>query len=65
MKMDSYYLTLFKTDGHKRWRAHLCGRVHVGEGALVGVGVGIEPGVKIPAWSIVKRAAYEITLADR
>lgn len=42
--------------------AHLCGNVHVGEGALVGVGVGIEPGVKIPAWSIVKRSPYEITI---
>lgn len=38
--------------------AHLCGWVDVGEGALVGVGVGIEPGVIIPAWSIVKREKY-------
>jgi len=42
--------------------AHICGNVVVGEGALVGVGVGIEPGVKIPAWSIVKRIPYEISL---
>ena len=40
--------------------AHLCGRVLVGEGALVGVGVGIEPGTIIPAWSIVKRIPYAI-----
>ena len=40
--------------------AHLCGNVHVCEGALVGVGVGIEPGVVIPAWSLVKRERYTI-----
>ena len=40
--------------------AHLCGNVHVGEGALVGVGVGIEPGVVIPKWSVVKRIPYVI-----
>ena len=42
--------------------AHLCGNVKVGEGALVGVGVGIEPGVVIPPWSTVKRIPYEISL---
>ena len=40
---------------------HLCGNVIVGEGALVGVSVGIAPGAKIPAWSIVKRIPYVIT----
>ena len=40
--------------------AHLCGNVEVGEGALVGVGVGIAPGAKIPAWSIVKARRLEI-----
>lgn len=40
--------------------AHLCGGVEVGEGALIGVGVGIEPGTKIPPWSIVKRERYTI-----
>jgi acetyltransferase EpsM len=39
--------------------AHLCGNVEIGEGALVGVGVGIEPGRKIQAWSIIKRIPYE------
>jgi len=34
--------------------AHLCGTVHVGEGTLVGVGVGVAPNTKIPAWSLVK-----------
>ena len=34
--------------------AHLCGDVVVGEGALVGVGVGLAPGCRIPAWSLVK-----------
>lgn len=38
--------------------AHLCGGVIVGEGALVGVGVGLEPGSVVPAWHIVKREAY-------
>lgn len=33
---------------------HLCGNVHVGEGALVGVGSCAVPGAKIPAWSLVK-----------
>jgi len=40
--------------------AHLCGHVEVGEGALVGVGVGVAPGCKIPAWSLVKARALEI-----
>lgn len=40
--------------------AHLCGHVHIGEGALVGVGVGIAPGCKIPAWSLVKARRLEI-----
>lgn len=40
--------------------AHLCGNVHVGEGTLVGVGVGIAPNSKIPAWSIVKAKGLEI-----
>lgn len=40
--------------------AHLCGNVHVGEGTLVGVGVGIAPNTKIPAWSLVKARRLEI-----
>jgi acetyltransferase EpsM len=40
--------------------AHLCGNVEIGEGALVGVGVGIAPGCKIPAWSLVKARRLEI-----
>lgn len=40
--------------------AHLCGGVIVGEGALVGVGVGIEPRAHVPAWSIVKRERYTV-----
>lgn len=40
--------------------AHLCGDVHIGEGTLVGVGVGIAPGCKIPAWSLVKARRLEI-----
>ena len=40
--------------------AHLCGNVHIGEGTLVGVGVGIAPGCKIPAWSLVKARRLEI-----
>ena len=45
--------------------AHLCGNVRIGEGALIGVGVGIEPCVTIPAWSVVKRIPYVIEpLAD-
>ncbi|MDZ4250397.1 MAG: hypothetical protein U0990_09940 [Candidatus Nanopelagicales bacterium] len=40
--------------------AHLCGHVEIGEGALVGVGVGIAPGCKIPAWSLVKARRLEI-----
>ena len=39
---------------------NLCGDVHVGEGALVGVGNGITPGAKIPAWSLVKPMRPEI-----
>ena len=40
--------------------AHLCGNVFVGEGTLVGVGVGIGPNTTIPAWSLVKAARLEI-----
>lgn len=40
--------------------AHLCGNVRVGEGALVGVGVGVAPGAVIPAWSLVKARRLEI-----
>ena len=38
--------------------ASLCGNVRVGEGALVGVGVGIEPGAIIPKWSVIKRIPH-------
>lgn len=40
--------------------AHLCGHVEIGEGTLVGVGVGIAQGCKVPSWSIVKAARLEI-----
>lgn len=40
--------------------AHLCGEVRVGEGALVGVGVGIAPRARIPAWHLVKARRLEI-----
>jgi len=40
--------------------AHLCGGVEVGEGSLIGVSVGIPPGCKIPAWSLVKARRLEI-----
>lgn len=40
--------------------AHLCGNVHVGEGTLVGVGVGIAPNTTISAWSLVKARRLEI-----
>ena len=40
--------------------AHLCGNVTVGEGALVGVGVGVAPNTVIPAWSLVKAARLDI-----
>ena len=40
--------------------AHLCGNVHVGEGTLVGVGVGIAPNTTIPPWSLVKARRLEI-----
>lgn len=40
--------------------AHLCGHVEIGEGTLVGVGVGIAPMCKVPAWSIVKARRLEI-----
>ena len=40
--------------------AHLCGHVEVGEGALVGVCVGIAPMAKIPPWSLVKARSLEI-----
>jgi acetyltransferase-like isoleucine patch superfamily enzyme len=43
--------------------AHLCGGVHVGEGALVGVSVGLEPGTHVPAWHIVKRNGYRVERA--
>lgn len=41
--------------------AHLCGHVKVGEGALVGVGVGVAPRAVIPPWTLVKarRLEYE------
>ena len=40
--------------------AHLCGHVEVGEGALVGVGVGIAPMCKVPAWTLVKARRLEM-----
>ena len=40
--------------------ASLCGHVEVGEGTLVGVGVGIAPMCKIPAWCVVKARRLEI-----
>lgn len=40
--------------------AHLCGNVTVGEGALVGVGVGVAPVTTIPAWHIAKARRLEI-----
>ena len=40
--------------------AHLCGHVKVGEGTLVGVGVGIAPMAVIPPWSLVKAARLDI-----
>ena len=40
--------------------AHLCGHVEVGEGSLVGVGVGIAPMCKIPAWTLVKARRLEM-----
>ena len=40
--------------------AHLCGDVHIGEGALVGVGVGIAPMCKIPPWVLVKARKLEM-----
>ena len=40
--------------------AHLCGHVEVGEGSLVGVGVGIAPLCKIPAWTLVKARRLEM-----
>lgn len=42
--------------------AHLCGGVQVGEGAMVGVCVGVAPGYKIPPWHLVK--ARRITGED-
>jgi acetyltransferase EpsM len=33
---------------------HLCGTVHVGEGALMGVGSCAVPGARVSAWSLVK-----------
>lgn len=40
--------------------AHLCGNVEVGTGTLIGVGVGIAPGTKIPPWSLVKARRLDI-----
>jgi acetyltransferase EpsM len=40
--------------------AHLCGHVEVGEGALVGVGVGIAPMCRIPPWVLVKARKLEM-----
>ena len=40
--------------------AHLCGHVEIGEGTLVGVGVGIAPMCKIPAWTLVKARRLEM-----
>ena len=40
--------------------AHLCGHVEVGEGSLVGVGVGIAPMCKIPPWTLVKARKLEM-----
>lgn len=40
--------------------AHLCGNVRVGEGSLVGVGVGIAPNTVIPPWTLVKARRLEI-----
>lgn len=40
--------------------AHLCGGVRVGEGSLVGVGVGIAPLAEVPPWSLVKARRWEI-----
>ena len=40
--------------------AHLCGDVHIGEGTLVGVGVGIAPMCKVPAWTLVKARRLEM-----
>ncbi len=37
--------------------AHLCGNVRVGEGALVGVGVGLVPSTMIQPWTTVKAHA--------
>ena len=38
--------------------ANLCGSVRVGEGALIGVGSGIEPGAVIPPWAVIKRIPH-------
>jgi len=51
---------LVKDYAHIAPGAHLCGNVHVGEGALIGVGVGVAPGARIPAWSLVKARRLEI-----
>lgn len=40
--------------------AHLCGHVEVGEGSLIGVGVGIAPMCKIPPWTLVKARRLEM-----
>lgn len=37
--------------------AALCGNVHVGEGALIGVGVGIAPNTVIQPWTVIKAHA--------
>lgn len=43
--------------GHIAPRAVLCGRVHVGEGALIGAGAVILPGIRIGAWAVVGAGA--------
>lgn len=40
--------------------AHLCGGVRVGEGSLIGVGVGIAPLAEVPPWSLVKARSWEV-----
>ena len=40
--------------------ANLCGSVRVGEGALVGVGVGVAPSAVIPPWVVLKARRLEI-----
>lgn len=40
--------------------AHLCGGVEIGEGALVGCGIGLEPGCRVSPWYVVKREGYSV-----